>query len=153
LDDKAYYFSPSGRSVIAYVAKGRGAIALGDPIGPPEDTKEVIIGFQQFCERNDWYPAFYETLPDDLDLYQDLGLRVLRIGEEAIVDLHTFNLKGKANQNLRNYINRSTKAGYQINEITIDLMQHRTQVESGTMDFLFISMFQQCQQLGYDGFN
>ncbi len=65
-DDKAYYFSPSGRSVIAYVAKGRGAIALGDPIAPPEDRKEVIIGFQQFCERNDWYPAFYQTLPDDL---------------------------------------------------------------------------------------
>jgi phosphatidylglycerol lysyltransferase len=85
--------------------------------------------------------------------YQDLGLRVLRIGEEAIIDLHTFNLKGKANQNLRNYINRSTKAEYQINEITIDLMRHRTQVESGTMDFLFISMFQHCQQLGYDGFN
>ncbi len=42
---------------------------------------------------------------------------------------------------------------YQINEITIDLMRHRTQVESGTMDFLFISMFQHCQQVGYDGFN
>lgn len=51
-DDKAYYFSPSGRSVIAYVAKGRGAIALGDPIGTAEDRTEAIIGFQQFCNRN-----------------------------------------------------------------------------------------------------
>ena len=222
-DDKAYYFSPSGQSVIAYVAKGRGAIALGDPIGPAEDRKEVLIGFGQFCDRNDWYPAFYQILPDDLDLYQDLGFRVLRMGEEAIVDLHTFSLKGKANQNLRNYSNRLTKAGYQvkfyqppipdqllltlrtvsdewlklmqgaekkfsvgwfdyaylqeceiacvettegyitafanivpeyqINEITIDLMRHRTEVESGTMDFLFISMFQHFKELGYDGFN
>ncbi len=222
-DDKAYYFSPSGQSVIAYVAKGRGAIALGDPIGSVEDRKEVILGFQQLCERNDWYPAFYQTLPNDLELYQSLGLRVLRIGEEAIVDLHTFSLKGKANQNLRNYMNRLTKGGYQVkfyqppisdpllqklrvvsdewlklmqgaekkfsvgwfdntylqeceiatvetaegyitafanvvpeyqlNEITIDLMRHRTEVESGTMDFLFISMFQHFQQQGYDGFN
>lgn len=217
-DDKAYYFSPSGQSVIAYVAKGRGAIALGDPIGPVEDRKEVLIGFQQFCDRNDWYPAFYQTLPDDLELYQDLGFKVLRMGEEAIVDLHNFTLKGKANQNLRNYSNRLTKAGYQvkfyqppipdkllqelrtvsdewlklmqgaekkfsvgwfddaylreceiatvettdgyitafanivpeyqINEITIDLMRHRTEVESGTMDFLFISMFGHFKELG-----
>lgn len=222
-DDKAYYFSPSGRSVIGYVAKGRGAIALGDPIGAAADRKQVIIGFQQFCDRNDWYPAFYQTLPDDLELYHELGFKVLRIGEEAIVDLHTFSLKGKANQNLRNYKNRLTKAGYQvkfyqppiseallrqlrvvsdewlksmqgaekkfsvgwfddaylqdceiatvetadsyitafanvvpeyqINEITIDLMRHRTNVESGTMDFLFISMFEHFQQRGYDGFN
>ena len=42
---------------------------------------------------------------------------------------------------------------YQLNEITIDLMRHRTEVESGTMDFLFISMFQHFQQQGYDSFN
>lgn len=46
LEDKSYYFSPSGKSTIAYVPKGRGAIALGDPIGPPEDRKEAIVGFQ-----------------------------------------------------------------------------------------------------------
>lgn len=84
-DDKAYYFSPSGKSVIAYVPKGRGAVALGDPIGAEEDRKEVIVGFQQFCQRNDWYPAFYQTLSDDLELYKSLGFRALKIGEEALV--------------------------------------------------------------------
>lgn len=34
LEDKSYYFSPSGQTVIAYVQAGRGVIALGDPIGP-----------------------------------------------------------------------------------------------------------------------
>lgn len=223
LDDKVYYFSPSGRSVIAYVLKGRGAIALGDPIGPPEDRCEALVGFQHFCKLNDWYLAFYQTLPDDLDLYRSLGFRVLQIGEEAIVDLHTFTLKGKANQNLRTAMNRLTKAGYQVkfyepplqdellrqlkavsdewlhlmhgaekqfsvgwfdnaylreckiaavrapddhisafanlvpeyqlNDIAIDLMRQRTEVEPGTMDFLFISMFQHFKDLGYDGFN
>ena len=114
LDDKAYYFSPSGDSVIAYVAKGRGAIALGEPIGPQENRREAIIGFQHFCKRNDWYPAFYQTLPDDCDLYRSLGFRVLQIGEEAIVDLHAFTMKGKANQNLRTAMNRLTKAGYEV---------------------------------------
>jgi phosphatidylglycerol lysyltransferase len=115
LNDKSYYFSPSGSSVIAYVPKGRGAIALGDPIGPIEDRKEVIVAFQQFCQRNDWYPGFYQTLPDGLELYKSLGFRVLKIGEEAIVDLKSFTLQGKAGKNFRPSINRLTKLGYQIN--------------------------------------
>jgi len=114
LSDKSYYFSPSGRSMIAYVPKGRGAIALGDPIGPIEDTKEVIVGFGEFCQRNDWYPAFYQTLPDHLDIYISLGFRVLKIGEEAIVDLKTFTLQGKAGKNFRPAINKLTKLGYEV---------------------------------------
>ena len=221
--DKSYYFSPSGQSVIAFVPEQRGAIALGDPIGPVEDLREAVIGFQQFCERNDWHPAFYQTLPDHLDLYRSLGLQTLQIGEEAVVDLSTFNLKGKANQNLRTAINRLTKLGYQMqvyeppiasellqklrwvsdewlrlvngaekrfsvgwfdeaylrecaiavvytpeqqvsafanvvtqyqdNAATIDLMRRRLEVENGTMEFLFASLLQHYQKLGYQEFN
>lgn len=114
LNDKSYYFSPSGCSVIAYVPKGRGAIALGDPIGPIEDRKEAILSFQEFCQRNDWYPAFYQTLPDDLELYRSLGFKVVKIGEEAIIDLKAFTIQGKAGKNFRPAINRLTKLGYQI---------------------------------------
>jgi phosphatidylglycerol lysyltransferase len=112
LPDKFYYFSPSRQTVIAYVARGRGAIALGDPIGPVADRQEAIVGFQEFCERNDWQPAFYQTLPDELDLYNNLGFRCLKIGEEGIVDLQNFTLSGKTNQNLRNAQNKLKKQGY-----------------------------------------
>lgn len=222
-DDKSYYFSPSGQSAIAYVPKGRGAIALGDPIGPERDCREAIFGFGQFCDRNDWYPAFYQTLPDYIEIYQSLGFQVLQIGEEAIVNLQEFTLEGKAGKNLRSAMNKLTKLGYtvqfhqppiatamlkqlrsisdewlkmmhgsekkfslgwfddrylqgceiaavhasdgqivafanivpeyQLNEITIDLMRHQADVEHGTMDFLFISMFQYFKEQGYDSFN
>ena len=111
-DDKVYYFSPTGQSVIAYVPKGRGAIVLGDPVGPTEERRDVIVGFQQFCRRNDWYPTFYQTLPDDLELYESLGLQALQIGEEAVVDLRTFTLEGKHGSNLRNSVNKIVKAGH-----------------------------------------
>lgn len=222
LDDKTYYFSPSGGSVVAYVQKGRGAIALGDPIGAKEDRREAIIGFQQFCDRNDWYSAFYQTSYKDINLYRSLGFRVLQIGEEAIIDLNSFSMKGKANQNLRTAVNRLTKtghqfkayepplteelltqlkavsdqwlrlmqgsekrfsvgwfdnnylrncwvgvvevegkitafanvvSGYHLSQMTVDLMRHREQIEPGTMDFLFISMFQHFQQQGIAEFN
>lgn len=115
LEDKSYYFSPSGQSVIAYVPKGRSAIALGDPIGEPQDLRETLISFQQFCSSNDWFPAFYQTLPDYLEIYQSLGFQALQIGAEGIVDLKTFTLNGKAGKNLRTTINKFTKLGYKVN--------------------------------------
>lgn len=42
---------------------------------------------------------------------------------------------------------------YQRNEITIDLMRHRHEIENGTMEFLFVSMFQWAKDRSYDGFN
>ncbi|GIV78037.1 MAG: hypothetical protein KatS3mg050_2431 [Litorilinea sp.] len=111
LPDKSYYFTPGG-SVIAYVVKGRGALALGDPIGPPEDADAAIVAYRDYCTGNDWVPAFFQVLPDYLDLYRKAGLAVLCIGHEAIVDLSQFTLRGKANTNLRNAVNRMTRLGY-----------------------------------------
>ena len=113
LPDKSYYFSPS-KTVIAYVAKGKSAIALGDPIGSPEDLKDALIGYKEFCAKNDWYPAFYQTLPENLDIYRSLGWRTLKIGEEAIIDLKTFTLEGKAGRHLRPSINKFQKLGYRV---------------------------------------
>ncbi len=223
LDDKSYYFSASGRSVIAYVAQGRGAIVLGDPIGALDDLREVIVGFQQFCARQDWIPAFYQVFPNNLELYKSLGFETLCIGEEAIVDLNTFTTKGKAGRNFRTGINRMIKEGYKLefyeppisdrllydlrlvsdewlkmmhgsekkfslgwfnedylrngeiavvrspegdisafanmvteyqsNDTTIDLMRRKQESENGTMDFLFVSLFEHYKEQGYDGFN
>ena len=139
-DDKAYYFSPSGRSVIAYVAKGRGAVALGDAIGPREDRREVILGFQQFCQLNDWHPAFYQTLPDDLELYNSLGFKAIKIGEEAIVNLKSFTLQGKAGKNLRPSFNRVVKSGYKANfyqpPLTNELLKKLQKISDEWLDMM-----------------
>jgi phosphatidylglycerol lysyltransferase len=42
---------------------------------------------------------------------------------------------------------------YQLNEVSIDLMRRSKHVESGTMDFLFVSLFLWARQQGYDTFN
>jgi phosphatidylglycerol lysyltransferase len=116
-EDKAYYFSPSGQTMIAYVPKGRGAIALGDPIGPESDFKEAIWGFQAFCDRNDWHPGFYQVLPDHLSLYRSLGFNTLKIGEEGVVDLTAFTMSGKAKQDLRTSLNKFKRLGYSLERL------------------------------------
>ncbi|HEX7976047.1 MAG TPA: flippase-like domain-containing protein [Anaerolineales bacterium] len=222
LPDKSYFFSPGG-SVVAFVVKGRFALALGDPIGPPEDISSAITGFKEFCISNDWAPVFYQTQPDTLGHYGAAGLDALCIGHEGIVDWENFSLEGRANKGLRSGYNRITRLGYRAevcdpplskdllsqlhiisdewltlvhgtemrfslgwfdegyiansrvmliydpqgnidafatilpeyrkNEAGIDLMRHRSEIENGVMDFLFVSLFQWSQQQGYATFN
>ena len=110
-EDKSYFFSPGG-SVIAYAARGGGVIALGDPIGPPEDAADAIQGFRDYCSRNDWIPTFASVLPDYLVSYQAAGFDTLCMGQEAIVDLNTFTLEGSAYKNVRNAVTKMGRLGY-----------------------------------------
>ena len=83
-NDKSYFFGP-GNTVIAYAVSGRGAIALGDPIGPTDQVATTIADFLNFCTKNDWTPAFASTLPDFLDSYKAAGFEAVCIGFEAII--------------------------------------------------------------------
>jgi phosphatidylglycerol lysyltransferase len=42
---------------------------------------------------------------------------------------------------------------YQLNESSVDLMRHRRDAESGTMDFLFVSLFEWARKRGYATFS
>lgn len=112
LGDKSYFFSSAG-SVIAYVVKGRGAIVLGDPIGPIADVLPAMQEFQAFCAKNDWIVAYYQTTPDYIKEYKQCGYEALCIGSEAIVDLTSFTLDGGENKPLRTAVNKIRRLNYQ----------------------------------------
>ena len=110
-EDKSYFFGPE-ETVIAYAASQRGAMALGDPIGPPAQAAEAIRRFCDFCARNDWTPSFLNTLPDYLDAYHAAGLDTVCLGFEAIVVLQDFSLEGSKNKGIRNAVSRMERSGY-----------------------------------------
>ena len=109
--DKAYFFSASGKSFVAYCVGANFAVALADPIGPPEETVETIGQFRRFCEDNGWGVAFHQTLPDLLPIYRESGFKKLKIGDDAIVDLTNFTLDGKGFKKLRSRNNQLEKSG------------------------------------------
>ena len=222
LDDKKFFFSANG-TMISHVLENRVALALGDPIGAPEDVPASIAEFKSYCAPNDWLTAFYQVMPTHLEVYKSAGYDTLTLGQEAIVDLSTFTLEGSQNKTLRNSYNKLAKNGYhydvvqppfsprmlreldtisnewlgsrgasemrfslgwfdenylntcpillvrdregfiegfanivtefQNNEVTLDLMRHRSHVESGLMDFLFVSLFKWAQEQKYASFN
>lgn len=101
LGDKRFLFSESGKSFIMYGVEGRSWIAMGDPVGPEEERRELVWRFREICDRHDGWPVFYEAGKENLYLYIELGLTPLKIGEEACVPLTHFSLEGKGRKDLR----------------------------------------------------
>ena len=114
--DKSYYFNQQQNCFIAYRVANNYALALGDPVGPSEFLEETVRGFLEFCRLNDWGVALYQTSPTLLPLYHRLGLKHLKVGDTAVVDLTTFSLDGKHRRKLREAVNKFERNGFQIIE-------------------------------------
>jgi phosphatidylglycerol lysyltransferase len=111
LGDKALLFSGSGGAFIMYGVEGRSWVALGDPVGSEEEIDELVWQFHELCDRYGGWTVFYQVSVEHLPLYLDLGLALLKLGEEARVRLDTFSLTGEARKGLRHACNRVEKEG------------------------------------------
>jgi len=99
--DKALVFSTSGRGLLMYGVEGRSWVALGDPVGPQADQVELVWRFRELADRQGGWTIFYEVGVGCLPLYIDLGLTLLKLGEEARVPLADFSLEGANRRALR----------------------------------------------------
>lgn len=113
-EDKSYFFSTSGKSVISYVLEGNVAVVAGDPIGPEEEMCPVLEQFFAFCQQQDWLPVFWQVRGELADLYRHVGLHFFKIGEDAVIDAQRFTLKGSAMANVRSSAKRAEKDGVRI---------------------------------------
>ena len=100
LGDKSLLFGPRGGALM-YAVSGRSWIALGDPAGAPEDRSELVWRLKELADRQGGWPVFYEIGRHDLPLYVDLGLTLIKVGEEGRVPLATWSLEGSARSGQR----------------------------------------------------
>lgn len=221
--DKSYFFTPGRECFVSYRVTGSFALALGDPVGPGDSIEPAVRGFRELCEENDWAFAFYQTLPDFLAIYRRCGLKRLKIGDEAIVELSSFTLEGRVRRRMRNKIRQMDAEGFRVRryeppisdrtlasmkevsddwlaipghrergftlgtfdfpslrrtplfglenprgrvlafvnivpahrpgESTADLMRHRHDAPNGAMDYLFVKLFFDSKERGFERFN
>lgn len=102
-----HWFAEDG--CVAFTLRGRTALALGDPICPPELVKAGLEDFVAYCERQDWIPAFYQV--DSEREYRQLAFTLVPIGSEALIPTRSFGLHGKERRDLRYAVKRSEKEG------------------------------------------
>jgi len=111
LGDKSFLFSPSGEAMIMYAVSGRSWVGMGDPIGPAEELSELVWSFHTLCDRHGGWTVFYEVGRDNLTLFLEVGLTVLRIGEQGSVPLSDFSLDGREHKKLRYVNNKLAREG------------------------------------------
>jgi phosphatidylglycerol lysyltransferase len=94
LSNNNLLFNSSRTAFIMYGVEGRTWLAMGDPVAPCDaERRELAWEFQELCERHDGWSVFYQVHPQYLDIYIELGLTALKIGEEARIPLQTFFLQ------------------------------------------------------------
>jgi phosphatidylglycerol lysyltransferase len=110
-NDKHHMLLADNNALVAYAVRGAVALSAGDPLASDDDFERSVREYLNYCRRNDWIACFYEASENHLPVYHKLGLRSLKMAEEAIVDLQEFSLSGNKRANLRAMVNKTAKSG------------------------------------------
>ncbi|TXH05792.1 MAG: bifunctional lysylphosphatidylglycerol flippase/synthetase MprF [Nevskiaceae bacterium] len=111
LGDKQFLFSEQGDAFIMYQRSGRSWVALGDPVGNPERFESLAWRYVELCDKHGGRPVFYEVSSAQLPLYLDLGLSLVKLGEEARVPMAGFALEGPKRAELRQAKRKGEREG------------------------------------------
>ncbi|BEL08459.1 phosphatidylglycerol lysyltransferase domain-containing protein [Actinoplanes sichuanensis] len=112
--DKAAVFSPSGKAAVCYRLVNGVSLAAGDPIGAASEWPGAIEAWQEEAIAHGWTPAVLGAGPAGARAYARAGLRVLEIGDEAILNAGEFTLEGRPMRTVRQAVQRVRRAGYRV---------------------------------------
>jgi lysylphosphatidylglycerol synthetase-like protein (DUF2156 family) len=84
---KEIYYSPDRQAFLSYALKSGLAISTGDPVGPPNYLGPLISNFKHFWNNKKINTAFYGITDTYLPVFQHLKFKIIKIGEEAVVDI------------------------------------------------------------------
>jgi phosphatidylglycerol lysyltransferase len=111
LGDKRFLFHDEGDAFLMYRVQGKSWIAMGDPVGRIDRARDLVWRFLEEVDRHGGFPVFYQVSPALLPMYLDAGLSLVKLGEQARVDLSTFTTEGRAGRDWRAALNRGAREG------------------------------------------
>ena len=114
-DDKRYHFTAERTAFLAYKEIGHSAIVLGDPVGKDgESIIEAIRSFQHYADTKGMRTAYMQVTEANADCYVEAGYKLLKVGEEAIIQLEHVSMEGKAMKNFRTALRKLERDGYSV---------------------------------------
>ncbi len=111
LGDKAFLFTENRTAFIMYSIEGRSWVALGDPVGPEQEMAELVWRFHELSDHQNGWTVFYGVHEKNRQLYLDLGLTILKLGEEARIPLENFSLESPERKMLRRLHGKVARKG------------------------------------------
>ena len=111
--DKQYLFSEDGRAFVGYRIENGVLLLSGDPVGPEDVFPDLLAQVRGFAEARGLKLGALGASQGLCPLYEQLGLRAIYLGDEAIVELGRFSLEGRPIRKVRQSVTRLGKAGFQ----------------------------------------
>ena len=110
--DKHHFFDRDRRAFVGYRVEAGVLLVSGDPVGPPEALPGLLRDLCGFAEARGLGLGVVGASEEFAELAAGAGLASFYIGDEAIVELDSFSLEGRAIRKVRQAVTRVRKAGY-----------------------------------------
>lgn len=115
LGDKRFLFGADGGGFVMYGVQGWSWVSMGDPVADtPEATAALVWQFKELVDLHAGVPVFYQVSAENLPIYLDAGFSLVKLGEEAIVDLSRFTLEGGEGRKLRQAKAKAERSGARV---------------------------------------
>lgn len=111
-DDRNLVVSPNGAAAISYRVIDGVCLAAGDPIGDPACWLAAMSAWRTEARKNGWILGVASASEKGARAYAEMGLRVIPLGDEAIIDTEHFRLKDLPA--VRKELAGPRKAGYTV---------------------------------------
>ncbi|WP_453985653.1 bifunctional lysylphosphatidylglycerol synthetase/lysine--tRNA ligase LysX [Brevibacterium casei] len=108
--DRSAFFAED--CVLTYRVQAGVCLVASDPIGPPSQWPAAARQFVAFAESYGWVPAVLAASKQGAQAYHDAGLKVLHVGDEAVLLTKDFTLS--ALPEVQRAVAKLTGLGYTI---------------------------------------
>ena len=110
--DQHYLFSPDRQAFLGYRVEAGVLLVSGDPVGPEAAIPSLLRELSLFAETRGLRLAALGAGELVRPLWEQLGLRSMYLGDEAVVETGSFSLEGRAIRKVRQSVTRLEKHGY-----------------------------------------
>ena len=114
-----YYFTKDGAGYVGYQRHAGIALALADPVVPPDRIAAAVGEFTEEAERGGLTPCLFSVTDTAAEAARAAGWRTVQIAEDTLIDLPGIAFKGKKWQDIRTALNKAGREGVEFRVVTL----------------------------------
>ena len=109
--DKRFLASEAGDAFVMYQMRGTTCVVMGNPVGPREAWPDLLWRIRSHVDAMQGRLLLYEIDDKALSIAIEMGLHIIKWGEEARIDLTNFSLEGPEVRSIRQTDRRAAREG------------------------------------------
>ncbi|OYV06113.1 MAG: hypothetical protein CFE26_08055 [Verrucomicrobiales bacterium VVV1] len=110
--DKEFLFNSDQSAFLMYRDQGRTRVAIADPVGDEEKFEGLYWRFAEQAQDEGMRVAFYQVPASLVPTCVEIGLRVFKLGEAAMIPLKSFDLASSELKKFRKVMNRMERENW-----------------------------------------